>query len=233
MFAIVCLVESLEGFYMASATMKVLKFLKLLVEPSLEEDSGSLLAFCSLLISSMRYQAENSRYFRTVSSKWPILVIFFGLFLLGIGRTMPYSFGLPITEHDVKEKHKSLYFGSLFFFRILGPVFGFSLSFITNKLYYISSEPSGITPEDPMWIGRWWIGFFTIGGVLLCLSSLMSIPSSLATSNNVVANGDLQDYVNQMSDGENDLNQFTVGERPGDRRAQNSTISNICGEENN
>lgn len=35
------------------------------------------------------------------------------------------------------------------------------------------------------------------------------------------------------SDGENDLNQFTVGERPGDRRAQNSTISNICGEENN
>lgn len=40
--------------------MKVLKFLKLLVEPSLEEDSSSLLAFCSLLISSMRYQVSDN-----------------------------------------------------------------------------------------------------------------------------------------------------------------------------
>lgn len=61
----------------------------------------------------------------------------------------------------------------MFCIRIMGPMLGFWMGSYFNKLYYNGDAPHGITPRDPMWIGRWWGGFLTIGGVLFLPSLLL------------------------------------------------------------
>nr|CRZ22199.1 Bm8296 [Brugia malayi] len=65
-------------------------------------------------------------------------MIFAGLLILGVGRTMPYSLGLPLIDDNVKRQNLPLYF-----------------------------VPAGLTSRDPSWIGRWWAGFLGIGITML------------------------------------------------------------------
>ena len=49
----------------------------------------------------------------------------------------------------------------------------------TTKQCSIAAPP-GISPRDPMWIGRWWAGFLFIGAVLLLPSlGLFCFPAQL------------------------------------------------------
>uniref|UniRef100_A0A914DWR9 Solute carrier organic anion transporter family member n=1 Tax=Acrobeloides nanus TaxID=290746 RepID=A0A914DWR9_9BILA len=90
----------------------------------------------------------------------PTSLIFAGLFILGIGRTMPFSLGLPLIDDNVKRKNLPMYF-----------VLGYSMGSFFNKYYtsdfFTSNPPAGVTPRDPLWIGKWWAGFLLIGAVLL------------------------------------------------------------------
>lgn len=45
----------------------------------------------------------------------PTALIFFGLFILGIGRTMPFSLGLPLIDDNVKKRNLPIYFGNSFY----------------------------------------------------------------------------------------------------------------------
>lgn len=54
----------------------------------------------------------------------PTALIFFGLFILGIGRTMPFSLGLPLIDDNVKKRNLPVYFAGMFLIRMLGPVIG-------------------------------------------------------------------------------------------------------------
>ena len=48
-------------------------------------------------LNSIRWQIQRIRCARTdISNVGPTITIFFGLFILGIGRTMPFSLGLPL-----------------------------------------------------------------------------------------------------------------------------------------
>uniref|UniRef100_A0A914Z6Z7 Uncharacterized protein n=1 Tax=Panagrolaimus superbus TaxID=310955 RepID=A0A914Z6Z7_9BILA len=51
----------------------------------------------------------------------PTALIFFGLFILGIGRTMPFSLGLPLVDDNVKKRNLPLYFAGMFLIRMVGP----------------------------------------------------------------------------------------------------------------
>uniref|UniRef100_A0A1I8C1V5 Kazal-like domain-containing protein n=1 Tax=Meloidogyne hapla TaxID=6305 RepID=A0A1I8C1V5_MELHA len=55
------------------------------------------------------------------------------------------------------------------FFKILGPICGFVIGAVVNKLYYTfpASAPRGLSPQDPTWIGAWWLGFLFIGFVMI------------------------------------------------------------------
>ncbi|VDO83391.1 unnamed protein product [Onchocerca flexuosa] len=66
----------------------------------------------------------------------PFIMIFSGLLILGVGRTMPYSLGLPLIDDNVKRQNLPLYFGGMFFIRMLGPFLGFLIGSIVNNYYY-------------------------------------------------------------------------------------------------
>ncbi|CAD5224170.1 unnamed protein product [Bursaphelenchus okinawaensis] len=123
-------------------------------------------AFCSRSLNRLRSMMDKARCKRDSSYVGPTATIFFGLFLLGIGRTMPYSLGLPLVDDNVKKANLPIYFAGMFFIRLLGPVLGLMMGSIFNKYYYTFDPPQGLTPRDPMWIGCWWFGFLIIGCLL-------------------------------------------------------------------
>ncbi|EFP07118.1 hypothetical protein CRE_12888 [Caenorhabditis remanei] len=100
------------------------------------------------------------------STMGPFMMIFGGLLVLGVGRTMPFSLGLPLMDDNVKKQNLPLYFSFMFFVKILGPVIGLLVGGQLNKLYVDFNPPQGLTPLDPMWIGCWWLGFLIFGTLL-------------------------------------------------------------------
>ncbi|CAB3398325.1 unnamed protein product [Caenorhabditis bovis] len=120
--------------------------------------------FCHSMLNLVR--AEHYACKGTESNLGPFMMIFGGLLVLGVGRTMPFSLGLPLMDDNVKKHNLPLYFSFMFFVKILGPVIGLLVGGQLNKLYYDFNPPQGLTPLDPMWIGCWWLGFLIFGGLL-------------------------------------------------------------------
>ena len=48
------------------------------------------------------------------STMGPFMMIFGGLLVLGVGRTMPFSLGLPLMDDNVKKQNLPLYFCECF-----------------------------------------------------------------------------------------------------------------------
>ncbi|KAI1707365.1 organic anion transporter polypeptide (OATP) family domain-containing protein [Ditylenchus destructor] len=125
--------------------------------------SATSYAFCDRALNKLRSMIQAIRCTQNISNVGPTATIFIGLLMLGVGRTMPFSLGLPLVDDNVKKKNLPLYLAGMFFIRIMGPVMGFMMGSFFNKFYYTTDPPRGITPRDPMWIGMWWGGFLTIG----------------------------------------------------------------------
>ncbi|KAL3986408.1 sodium-independent organic anion transporter family protein [Acanthocheilonema viteae] len=129
--------------------------------------------FCHAMFNSLKQKMDKIRCSSGLSNMGPFITIFAGLFILGIGRTMPHSLGLPLIDDNVKRQNLPLYFAGMFFIRILGPFLGFLIGSIVNNYYYSFYMPVGLTPRDPSWIGRWWAGFLGIGIIMLCPSLIL------------------------------------------------------------
>ncbi|CAJ0590981.1 unnamed protein product [Cylicocyclus nassatus] len=135
-------------------------------------------SFCHNVINKLRQEHIADECKKETSSLGPFMMIFGGLMLLGVGRTMPFSLGLPLMDDNVKKSNLPLFFACMFFVRILGPVIGLLIGSKLNEIYYTFDPPRGLTPLDPMWIGCWWLGFLIFGGVLFFPSlALFLFPS--------------------------------------------------------
>uniref|UniRef100_A0A0K0DU20 Solute carrier organic anion transporter family member n=1 Tax=Strongyloides stercoralis TaxID=6248 RepID=A0A0K0DU20_STRER len=130
-------------------------------------------AFCDAPINKLREITKKLKCDQNFSAIGPTVLIFSGLFILGIGRTVPFSLGLPLMDDNVKKKNLPLYFAIMFLIRVLGPSLAFALGSKLNQYYYQSEVPPGMGVRDPMWIGRWWLGFVIIGIALLIPSTIM------------------------------------------------------------
>ncbi|VDM53925.1 unnamed protein product [Angiostrongylus costaricensis] len=123
--------------------------------------------YCGQLVNEFRRIMTNLRCSDNSGNKSLLFILLPALFFLGIGRTMPWSLGIPLVDDNVKRKSLPAYFAGMSFVRVLGPISGFLLGSFCNKLYYTLHPPVGITPSDPAWIGAWWIGFIFIGVITI------------------------------------------------------------------
>ncbi|KAI6199858.1 Solute carrier organic anion transporter family member [Aphelenchoides besseyi] len=123
--------------------------------------SATTFAFCDRALNQLRRMIEEIRCNRHTSNAGPTATIFGGLLLLGVGRTMPFSLGLPLVDDNVRKSNLPIYFAGMFFIRLLGPVVGLMLGAFFNKFYYTLETPRGLSPRDPAWAG-----FLLLGAVL-------------------------------------------------------------------
>lgn len=140
---------------------------------NIKRSANAPFSFCGGLVNQLRQIIKEMQCDRALSNIGPFTVMFFALICLGIGRTMPWSLGVPMIDDNVKRTSMPAYFACVSFIRILGPITGFVIGSFCNKLYYNLNPPLGLTAKDPTWIGAWWIGFIIIGILLIGPSVLL------------------------------------------------------------
>lgn len=114
------------------------------------------------------------------ASLGPLLFFFMGNFLNGLGGSAYYAIGTTYMDDNVKKKNSALYFGSLYVFRLLGPVLGFTLASLSLSYPEEMKGTSPLQPGDPRWIGAWWFGYIFIGfGLFLSTLPMLFFPKKI------------------------------------------------------
>lgn len=105
----------------------------------------------------------------------PLFMIFMSQFVLGIGNTLYLSLGQSYLDDNTSQKRSAMVFAYALAMRMTGPVMGFILTYFTSIVYIDPSLTPIIKPDDPRWLGAWWLGWIVIGIVMLILAILIGM----------------------------------------------------------
>ncbi|KRY88564.1 Solute carrier organic anion transporter family member 1A6, partial [Trichinella pseudospiralis] len=132
-------------------------------------------AFCNEIVTSVKAILEKDKCKKLNTDMFAVGIIGFGIVLIGIGHSMPWTLGIPLIDDNANKNNTPLYFAVVFFTRVMGPALGFILGAGCNKIYLTLKEAPGITVMDKNWIGAWWLGFLLIAFLLLPPKFLFTI----------------------------------------------------------
>ncbi|XP_053280604.1 solute carrier organic anion transporter family member 4A1 [Pleuronectes platessa] len=95
-------------------------------------------------------------------------------FLHGVGATPLYTLGVTYLDENVHSNYAPVYIGIFYTASILGPAAGYLLGGYFLNIYEEIHLLTEMTPENPLWVGAWWIGFLAGGaaGVLVAFPIL-------------------------------------------------------------
>lgn len=114
------------------------------------------------------------------SSLGPLIFFFMGNFLNGLGGAAYYVIGTTYMDDNVKKKNSAVYFGSLYTFRLLGPVLGFTLASISLSYHEEMTGTAPVSQSDPRWIGAWWFGYIFVGlGIFISTLPMFLFPKKI------------------------------------------------------
>ncbi|XP_070533596.1 solute carrier organic anion transporter family member 4C1-like isoform X2 [Ptychodera flava] len=121
----------------------------------------------------------NYTYYEVCQEEWTSLSYYFIAFAIAqvfvaIGASPIYNVGLAYVDENVSTKDSGWYVGVTHAFAVFGPVTGFLLGAVFLSIYTDISnwENVDLTPEDPAWVGAWWLGFL----ISWVLAWLVAIP---------------------------------------------------------
>ncbi|KAL1419716.1 hypothetical protein MTO96_024985 [Rhipicephalus appendiculatus] len=110
----------------------------------------------------------------------PVLMMFTGNFLNGLGTTTYYTIGSTYMDDNVEKSYTAAYFGYVMVFRLIGPVLGFALAFLTLEYPEDLTQETSLKPGDPRWIGAWWFGYVFIAvGILMGTIPMFLFPKKM------------------------------------------------------
>ncbi|KAJ8020433.1 Solute carrier organic anion transporter family member 4C1 [Holothuria leucospilota] len=95
----------------------------------------------------------------------------------GLGSAPLYTIGIAYLDENVSVHRSGLYLGIFYAVATLGPAVGYISGGTFLKLYtdlQKSSEVT-ITPEDPSWVGAWWLGMIFASPLALCVAAFLWI----------------------------------------------------------
>lgn len=135
-----------------------------------------------------------------IFSYFPLVLIFFAQFALGIGTALHFSLGQSYLDDNVKMKDSPLLQSYALSMRMFGPVLGYYLGFFTLNIYVDPSKTPIITNKDPRWVGAWWLGWILLSILLLIFSVLIALfPRKLPTrkipSHGVAGEGEQKEFI--------------------------------------
>ncbi|XP_068118988.1 solute carrier organic anion transporter family member 4A1 [Hyperolius riggenbachi] len=110
-------------------------------------------------------------------------VFMLGQFLHGIGATPLYTLGVTYLDENVKSNYSPVYIGIFYTAAIVGPAVGYLLGGFFLNMYTEITSSTHLTPENPLWVGAWWIGFLGAGAAAFLISfPILGYPQQLPGS---------------------------------------------------
>nr|XP_057941603.1 solute carrier organic anion transporter family member 4A1 [Doryrhamphus excisus]XP_057941604.1 solute carrier organic anion transporter family member 4A1 [Doryrhamphus excisus]XP_057941605.1 solute carrier organic anion transporter family member 4A1 [Doryrhamphus excisus] len=110
-------------------------------------------------------------------------VFMLGQFLHGMGATPLYTLGVTYLDENVKSNYGPVYIGIFYTAAIVGPAAGYLLGGYFLNIYTEIHLTTDMTPENPLWVGAWWIGFLVGGAAgLLVAFPILGYPRHLPGS---------------------------------------------------
>ncbi|CAL4064895.1 unnamed protein product, partial [Meganyctiphanes norvegica] len=109
------------------------------------------------------------------SNKLVMAVWFIAYILKGIGSTSVYCIGAPYLDDNIPKRDAPVYFAISIAVRILGPLIGFNFASFVLRIYVNPNESYGIEPNDPRWVGAWWIGMLVFASTMLMHSQILGL----------------------------------------------------------
>ncbi|XP_050801748.1 solute carrier organic anion transporter family member 4C1 [Gopherus flavomarginatus] len=143
--------------------------------------AGGIYQFGSKLEDTCQVSGTSSANFtcntRKESSLSNYLYVFIlAQLLLGVGGTPLYTLGTAFIDDSVPKHKSSLYIGIGYAMSLLGPALGYVLGGQLLNIYIDAplQTSTEIDPDDPRWLGAWWIAF-----LLCCFGTwLLIVPFS-------------------------------------------------------
>ncbi|XP_069808390.1 solute carrier organic anion transporter family member 4A1 isoform X2 [Dendropsophus ebraccatus] len=134
------------------------------------------------------YSNQSSQVAESASSLSNYRFVFMlGQFLHGIGATPLYTLGVTYLDENVKSSYSPVYIGIFYTAAIVGPAVGYLLGGFFLNMYTELSSPTDLTPENPLWVGAWWIGFLGAGAAAFLISfPILGYPQQLPGSQRYV-----------------------------------------------
>ncbi|KAK2570992.1 Solute carrier organic anion transporter family member 4A1, partial [Acropora cervicornis] len=127
-------------------------------------------------ICRMGGNATSGFCFGQYGGEWYYIFIFFlGQLLMGAGTTPLYTLGPAYIDENVHPKSSPVYLAVFFSLTLLGPGLGFISGGSLLNIYIDITRPEGsnLAPNDPQWIGAWWLGYVAGGSILVIISGLL------------------------------------------------------------
>uniref|UniRef100_A0A672ICZ7 Solute carrier organic anion transporter family member n=1 Tax=Salarias fasciatus TaxID=181472 RepID=A0A672ICZ7_SALFA len=115
-------------------------------------------------------------------------VFMLGQFLHGVGATPLYTLGVTYLDENVNSNYAPVYIGIFYTAAIVGPAAGYLLGGYFLNIYTEIHLATEMTPENPHWVGAWWVGFLGGGAAALLIAiPILGYPRQLPGSQEFVA----------------------------------------------
>ncbi|XP_044131909.1 solute carrier organic anion transporter family member 4C1 [Bufo gargarizans] len=94
-----------------------------------------------------------------------LYVFILGQLLMGVGGTPLYTLGTAFFDDSLPTHKSSLYIGIAYGMSVVGPAIGYVIGGQLLNIYidFEKTNSPPLSPNDPRWLGAWWIAFVIVG----------------------------------------------------------------------
>ncbi|XP_071105324.1 solute carrier organic anion transporter family member 2B1-like [Haliotis cracherodii] len=100
-----------------------------------------------------------------VEKRWALWFLALTLVVQGLAKSPRTPLSSDYIDNNVTDRRRTgLFLGGLVSITMFGPMLAFSLGGVFSQIP-VDLSPTSLTPQDPRWLGAWWLGFIVFGGV--------------------------------------------------------------------
>lgn len=95
----------------------------------------------------------------STTNSFAIAFFFVGNALIGVGTAPLYTVGTAYLDDIIRPKYIPFTLGFVYMFAVIGPALGFGIGAVFLNTYVDPWLETDLQPEDPGWVGAWWLCF--------------------------------------------------------------------------